>query len=300
MQWWLFLLAFLPPILFAVGNLWESQISNGVFKYWKSSKFYSAATNMLVIPLLFLFGDGPRMAWSAGIMLAAGYVAIQMCWSWLYFYALRRIDVSTGQAVWSLGSAVVPVSAATLFGEAVGVGLALGFFLVLAASIIMCVDDFKRPRLGVGFFMMLAVSLMYYGGIMVGKQALQSMSWPSFFFWILIAEFLVSMTFLIPKKWRAGIVGDFAQYKKNFAMFFGYEFMQFGLFAVFLFLLATIPVVVKEGVANTQPLFNLAFACLLARFGLKGRIREDLARGAVLRKVVCIFAMIAGCMMMVL
>jgi len=134
MTFGLICLTFLPAAIYAAGNMWESHMSNGIFKSYKSSVFYGRLASLTFLPLLFFIGDGVRtIAWAQfGIIVLM--LAIWFVWYAFYFFALRRLDISVSQVVWVIGSATIPFFGALFFGEHVGAVALAGFFITTIAG----------------------------------------------------------------------------------------------------------------------------------------------------------------------
>jgi drug/metabolite transporter (DMT)-like permease len=291
-------LAFLPAAIYAVGNMWESHLSNGIFKSYKSSVFYGRLASLTFLPLLFFIGDGVRTISWAQFAIIVLMLAIWFVWYAFYFFALRRIDVSVSQVVWVMGSATIPFFASLFFGEHVGAAALAGFFITTIAGGGLCID-FKKIRMTDGFWLMIVSVAGFYVNILIQKHLLLSMDWRTLMFYQETTGFaLTALLFMIPAAARRGVVGEYKNFMRNIWGFLGYEGLIFVAIAASLFLLAAIPITIKEGIGNTQPLFGLLTVWLLAKLGAKGAIKEDLGHTAMIKKIVCSAAIVFGCALM--
>ena len=150
-----------------------------------------------------------------------------------------------------------------------------------------------------GFWMMIVSVAGFYINILIQKQLLLSMDWRTLMFYQETAGFaLTTLLFIIPTAARRDVMGEYKNFMRNIWGFLGYEGLIFGAGAISLFLLAAIPITIKEGIGNTQPLFGLLTVWLLAKVGAKGAIREDLGHATMIKKIICSAAIVIGCALM--
>ena len=291
------LLAFVQPVCHAFCDTWLSTLMNKMFKSRLSTMFYTQIVTLAVLPLLFFFGMPTGIGFAPAALLALA-IAMDVFLLLLYYYALKFVDASVSQALWNFGDAATPFMGMVLFGEYFSPYAAVGFLMIIAASIFVAVDDFKRPRLGKGFWLMLLVAFIFSGWVLLIKAITGEIGWVNAAFWNKIGMGAAAFLFLSFPRGRAVISADRPAFKRNIKPFAVYGlFSMLGSFSV-MFALGALPLVVREGISGTQPFFVLIFAWLFARIGLGGA-REDMKMMPVIKKIVCFTTMLVGLSLLV-
>ena len=288
---------FIPPILYAFCNVWESRAMNGVFKSVPVTYFYAIFSVMLFsIPILVMSGQLTVIP-ADMLALSAAEAVLSVISIIIYYHAIKLIDVSVSQALYGAGAAVIPFMGMWIFGEYMNAMELAGFFIIIISGIMSSIDDLKRPRLNRGFFLMILATAALYAHILIEKEVVETVGWAnSAFYHELMFMLSAALIFMIPK-YRAAITVNYSSYKKNLRPFLIYGL--FGAIAMMTshYVVGEVPIALKEGVGGTQPFFVLIFAYILARIGLPGA-KEEFTRAKVVQKVVCFAAMFIGLLML--
>ena len=135
-------MAFLAPILHSFCNLLDSHFANNLIKSNSAVIFYNSLTNVLVIPVLFLFGVPQAITWEEFPFLVI-IAATETFYLLPYYHALRRIDASVTSALFSLSGVLIPIMAWFLVDEKLSIMQYFGFGVIIAASIAL---NLEHPR----------------------------------------------------------------------------------------------------------------------------------------------------------
>ncbi|MDR1826178.1 MAG: hypothetical protein LBQ49_00625 [Rickettsiales bacterium] len=296
-MFWPIAIMFTQPLASAFCDVWCSRLMNNVFRGLIAPLFYAQVANLIAFPLLFIFGL-PSAVELTPLCLIALAVAMNLALMALYLYVLRLIDASVTQALWNLGSAAIPFAGAVIFKESLTYAAVAGFFMVLVSSIFVSMDDFKRPRLNKGFWLMMLVALLWSAWVLVNKAAVEMVGWFNTAFYYKMIMFLFIAGFFIWPRGREIARRDFPKFRRNIKPFAVYGLANnIGLFAG-IFALGAMPLVLREGISGTQPFFVLMFAWMLSRIGLSGA-KEDMRPISVVKKIVCFAMMLSGLVMLV-
>jgi len=291
------LLTFVQPVFHAFCDVWNSRLMNKVFGGPIITLFFVQATLLVMIPFLFFFGT-PGSIGIEHAALIAGSLVIDIAFMSLYLHALKFIDVSVSQVLWNLGDATIPFLALALFGERISNAVLVGFFMLLAASVFLSADDFRRPRLGRGFWLIMLVAALYSAWLLLNKHIIGQIGWLNMTFYYRIGWVVAATLFFISAYGRKEVRSNWSAYKRNFKPFMLYAFFSNAAFFSQMFALGALPLAVKEGISSTQPFFVLAWAWIFARVGIGGA-KEDMSAGSVVKKIICFTLMLIGVILLV-
>ena len=287
--------AFLCPLFHAVSNIVDAHLSNKVFRRLPTLIFYNCLTNFLAAPMVLIFGWPQWYGWEIMSVLAVVGI-IDVLYQIPYYEALRRGDTSVIAAWFSLGYVLVPVLAYFMVDERLGVVQYVGFGIIIAASVVLNIENPRKIRINKAFYLMLLSSFLLSLQAVLYKYALERADWVSTVFYSALFSTLTVFGFLAPRIARLNIKANFPRYKAKFYVFGLNEVVnQIGSIA-FVFAMSQLPVVVVESVNSTQPLFVLAVgAGLYALFGDK--FKEDVSSFHLLRKSICFLFITVGVFM---
>ena len=283
-------MAFLAPILHSFCNLLDSHFANNLIKSNSAVIFYNSLTNVLVIPVLFLFGVPQAITWEQLPFLVI-IAATETFYLLPYYHALRRIDTSVTSALFSLSGVLIPIMAWFLVDEKLSIMQYFGFGVIIAASIALNLEHPRKIRLNSAFFLMSAVAMMLAFQAVCYKYAVDNLDWVTAVFYTLVLSTLMSCAFLLFGKTRQDIVSAFPTYRRNFHYFLLNEIVYQGGELPSLFALSVLPVVAVEGIGATQPIFVLLFGMALHRVYGK-RFKENFHAEHIYKKLLC-FGLIA-------
>ena len=213
-----------------------------------------------------------------------------------YYEALRRGDTSVVVAWFSLGYVLVPVLAYLMVDEKLSFVQYAGFGIIIAASVVLNIENPRKIKINKAFYLMLLSSLLLSLQAVLYKYALEKIDWISAVFYSALFSTLTVFGFLMPRIVRLNIKANFPRYKTKFYVFGLNEFVnQVGTVAS-IFAMSLLPVVAVESINSTQPLFVLGIgAALYALFG--NRFKEDVSTVHLLRKSICFVFITAGVFM---
>lgn len=213
-----------------------------------------------------------------------------------YYEALRRGDTSVVVAWLSLGYVLVPVLAYLMVDEKLSFVQYAGFGIIIAASVVLNIENPRKIKINKAFYLMLLSSLLLSLQAVLYKYALEKIDWISAVFYSALFSTLTVFGFLMPRIVRLNIKANFPRYKTKFYVFGLNEFVnQVGTVAS-IFAMSLLPVVAVESINSTQPLFVLGIgAALYALFG--NRFKEDVSTVHLLRKSICFVFITAGVFM---
>ena len=288
---------FVPAVLYAFGNVWESRAMNGIFKSVPATFFYASFSVMIFsIPILLMTGQLKAIPFEVFALVAieASFGAATMV---IFYHAIKIIYISVSQALFGAGAAVIPFLGMWIFGEYMNTASMLGFFIITISGILASIDNLSRPKLNRGFFLMILVVIFFYAHLLIEKEIVSRVGWAnSAFYHELMFMIFIIMMLAVPKI-KESVRENFEAYRNNLI-----PFLVYGLFGAIAmmsehYVLGEVPIALKEGVAGTQPFFVLMFAWVLAKVGLGGA-REGLSRRAVVKKVFFFAIMFAGLVML--
>lgn len=289
--------AFLSPLSYALTDLLDAHISNSVFKRIGTMVFYSAVTNILVVPFLFFFGIPKALTLEAGAYVIA-IALIEVLYQFPYYVALRRIDTSINIALLTLGQAVVPFLAFFIVGEKLPLIQYLGFGIIIAANLMLSYERGAKFKINSAFWLMLSVSLMLALQVVLYKKAIVEYDWVTVLFWESIISNFFAFGLLVPTWCRRDIICQIKCFRKKWFLFIGNEVFNQVACVTSKYALSVLPVVVFCAIDATQALFVLGIGIFLRVFAGR-RIYERIDRRNVIKKTICYLLIVAGVVMTV-
>ncbi|MCL2439604.1 MAG: DMT family transporter [Alphaproteobacteria bacterium] len=293
------LIAFLPPILYTFSNLLESHMSNSNFKSSVAIAFYGNVINFCFVPFLLIFGmpqaipDG--MLW---LVLLSAFCSLAYLIP--YYAALKVLQVSVAVSLFAMSSLIVPVLSWFVLGERLHPLNYLGFAIVIASSFLISKGR-GAIKLNRGFWYMAVACSVVAVDLMIVTKLLIEMDWISVLFYNMIFTSMMVSTWLLVAKLRRNIVRSWPTFKENAAQVFLFDGLDTAAAVAAVFSLSVLPVVVKDGISNTQPLFVLAIGVLLKVLGgSKVAFKESTTRREILRKASLLTFMLAGVLLLTL
>jgi len=281
--------ALAAPAFFAAGNVFDSYLSNAIFKrltvlIWITSAFY-----VVCLPVAWLFE--PAHLLPAPLLLIAFLVAVtEILYQFPYYWALRRADTSIVVSLFSLGKIFVPVFAYLLVGEHLAPLQYSGFFLIISCTVALSMD-MKQFRFNIAFFHMAVVSLLLAGQTALFKYAFTlDGGLSSVFSAAMIMEFLLMSLAFINRDNRRDFKFVLRSLRRVSLPLLGMELSSFVGSMISMFALSLIPATVSSGLSSVQALFALLYAELFERQRRK-YFHESLSKKRVHRKV-ALFALI--------
>lgn len=126
-----------------------------------------------------------------------------------YYEALRRGDTSVVVAWFSLGYVLVPVLAYLMVDEKLSFVQYAGFGIIIAASVVLNIENPRKIKINKAFYLMLLSSLLLSLQAVLYKYALEKIDWISAVFYSALFSTLTVFGFLMPRIVRLNIKANF-------------------------------------------------------------------------------------------
>ena len=280
-------IAFLAPFWYAFANIIECKLSNNILKKPIVMVFYISLMNTLFLPLLLVFGAPELVSWDVlgfYFLLAV----IDVLYLFPYYKALKEIDTSIVSSLFSLGQISIPVLTYFILDEKLRSVQYVGFSVIIGASVILSINDFRGFKINRAFYYMVLVSLLRAIYVVIEKYIfIKNDNW---------INMIIPFLFLLHKKTYKGIKKSFIEYKKNAKVFCINEFFCFLGMACFVFGLSKLSAVVSSAINATAPLFLLVISLALKKlYNIK--LKETITPLSVFKKVICYALIIVGVIM---
>lgn len=291
--------AFLSPFFYAASNIFDSYLSNRVFKHTGSIIFFNAFFPILFLPLLWLFGS-PKII-SLSILFPVIIIAlIEILYQVPYYKSLQKEDTSIVVSLFALGKCFVPVLAFLIVKEQLHSWQYLGFFLIIASSALLTYEPKKKVRFNVSLFYMLGTSIILAFQTVLYKYTVTTSgaTWDTVFLWSTLFSSFFSLFIFFSKSCRRDIYKSITHIKTYLTPFFAQNFCTWTAEAMQAFSVAIIPVTVFSGIESSQPLFVIATELLFANTAgkiISGRNREHFTP----KKIVLYITILIGVMLIV-
>lgn len=291
------LTAFMGPVFHGVSNIIDAHVAGKLFSRLTTVIFYNGLTNFLSIPFILYFGT-PQAVPAEVIIYLLVINLIDVFYQFPYYAALKKVDTSIVAAMFSLGKIIIPVLAYFMVDEKLHCSQYAGFFIVILFNLFLNIQSPKNFHINIGFWLMLAVSLMLSLQGVLYKKVLNEIDWVTAAFWCAIITNSLCLSFIILPKLRRGIIADFSVYRKKIKLFLVMElFDQLGHLPG-KFALSLLPVVVLKAINATQPLFVLLYGIILY-YCFGDRFKENVSRREVIKKLLCFVMIILGVVMVI-
>ncbi len=258
-------IALLAPMLFAVSNIFDNDLTNLHFKKVPTLVYYSSLFNTLFLPFVFLI-QRPVALPIAMIPVAIAIGAIEILYLFPYYAALRRDDTSVVVSLFGLGKLFIPFLAYLFVREALHPIQYVGFSLIILGSICVSLNLKQHIKLNAAFGYMLSCSALLSVEAILYKYIFDSVSWGTGFTWSVIFSFVFALCFWLVPKWRSDIFEKSDAFVHKLPVFLANEFFTFSGSAALTYAVSIGSVTLTQGIESTQPFFVLIYALLLKRF----------------------------------
>ena len=283
------LIALLNPLLHSWSNIIDNVLVNRIFKNPLNLVVFSAAMNIVFLPLLFLF-QIPVLPTLNTLPIFILLGLLDIAYVYPYYKALQHDDTSVVSGLFSLGKVFVPLFAFIIVGEVLSINQYLGFILIILSSSLMTLN-FKKLKMGKSFIYMVAVSVILSMEAVLYKFALAGLDWVTVITWSSVFTSLFAFALFVVK--RKEILLQLPKFKKKVHLFVLEEIITFGGSVAGIFAMSIAPVTLVVGVWSLQPIFILAYALLFSRM-MPNVFKEKVDRKSVLKKVLLFGLVIIG------
>lgn len=258
--------------------------------------FYISLMNCLFMPLLLFFGM-PTLPKPAALPFYFFLAAIDVLYLYPYYKAMKVIDTSIVSALTSLGQITIPVMTYFLLHEKLYERQYAGFILIIAASVLLSINDFKMPKLNRAFYYMVFVSFLRAFYVVLEKFTFGiDGNWINMIIYVNLISSLLPFLLFFHKKSAKRIKKAISKYRKNSKIFCLNELLCFLGGAASVFALSKLSAVTSSAINATGPIFLLFISFLLKRL-FDIRVRETVSPTILIKKAVLFTAIIAGVVM---
>ncbi len=259
------LIAFLSPLLAAATNVIDSRVANAILKKVDAVVFYSSITNILVLPLLLLFGT-PRLMSKEDLPLMALACLVDLAYQFPYYAAMKRIDTSVTAALMSLGELSIPFLAWFMIDEKLTLRQYTGFGVIIFFNIALSMKNSGKLRINTAFWLMLLASNLLAFEAVLLKKIMLNLDWLSTMFYLALFTSVMSLGLLIRGSCRHDIFRHFPQFAGRWKLFLLDEIFGQSAAIAAMYAISALPVVVFTAIDNTEPIFTLLYGAVLYYF----------------------------------
>lgn len=295
MNW--ILVAFLEPILFALTNVLDSNLTNRLFKNAWILTVLVAVSNLLFIPIIWLL-DPPQLINLNLVPYVVLVSFIELYYAYPYYKALQNDDTSVIISLFSLGKVFVPVLAFFLIGEILKPIQYFGFAIVVLSSVAITFNRKEKFKLNKSFFYMFLSSSLLAVEVVVYKYVFEQISWGAGLFWTIVISALMGLASLLVGKFRVGFREEFQALKKYYPYILTVGGLGFFGFIGFSYAIAQVPATVSRSISSFQPFFVLLYAVLFSRF-LPRAFKENVSSSILIKKLLLFIFTTVGVVLIV-
>lgn len=290
-------IALLASAFYALATIIDSRLSNYEFNRVPTIVFFFSSISIIFLPIYLLFGKIP--AFDLKILpYVLLYGFINIFYLFPYYHAMRKIDTSIINSMFSLGYIFIPIFAYIFLNDTFSINQLIGCAIILIFNIILNLEGKTKIKLNSAFFIMLFTVFLTSISSIVEKQALNSFNWVGFIFYSAIVSILISLSFILFKKNREDIFANIKNFKKTFHLFFFDEMFTFAGNIAGAYALSHLAVIQNKAISSSQPFFVLFYTFMLGRlFSIKFKEKYD--KKTIIKKLICFCAIIVGIIMVV-
>ncbi len=276
-----YMFIFFAILFFSIGIIIDNFLINNRFKNMFALLFYSNITDMLFIPLLWIFGL-PKLLPTDMIVPIILVGVGQIIYLYPYYKALKEIDTSIVSALFNLGKIFVPVLAFIVVRERLSILQYIGFIVIIFGSFMLTYEG--GLKINKALFYMTLTTFIIATSSTVTKYALESIDWITVITWAAIMSTTITIIFglLFYKK---EIADSRKIYLRTVWQFILNNFVTFLAMASITYAIVTVPVTVAQGLMATAPVFMIAFIYLGHKFWPR-YFKENLEWKNILKKSV--------------
>jgi len=289
-----YLFIFLSMLFFSIGIFIDNFLINKRFKDTKSLLFYSNITNLLFIPLLWIFGMPKMLPTDLIIPLVVVGIA-QIIYLYPYYKALKVADTSIISALFNLGKIFTPVLAYVIVNERLSPIQYAGFAIIIFASFMLTYEGGLKVNKAL-LYMMLTTLILAISST-VTKYSLGEVDWITVMTWSAVFSTIITIVVGLIF-YRRHIAKSGKNYFRSFWQFMINEFVTFIAMACLIYAIVDIPVTIAQGLLATSPVLMIA----LTFFGRRlwpSYFKENLQWKYIIRKSVYFIIIAIGIVMSV-
>ena len=227
--------------------------------------FYSSITNILVLPLLLLFGT-PRLMSKEDLPLMALACLVDLAYQFPYYAAMKRIDTSVTAALMSLGELSIHFLAWFMIDEKLTLRQYTGFGVIIFFNIALSMKNSGKLRINSAFWLMLLASNLLAFEAVLLKKIMLNLDWLSTMFYLALFTSVMSLGLLIRGSCRHDIFRHFPQFAGRWKLFLLDEIFGQSAAIAAMYAISALPVVVFTAIDNTEPIFTLLYGAVLYYF----------------------------------
>ena len=289
-------IALLAPLFTSFANIIECKLSNNNFKHPLTMIFYISLMNCVFLPLLLFFGM-PTLPTLSVLPFYFVLAVIDVVYLYPYYKAMKVIDTSIVSALFSLGQITIPIMTYLFLDEHLKQSQYFGFVIIILASIVLSINDFKMPKLNRAFYYMVFVSFLRAFYVVIQKCAFQyDDSWINMMIYVNTLSGLLPFLLFLHKPSAERIKKAFNSYRKRTKIFCLNELLCFLGGAAFIFALSKMSAVTLSAINATAPIFMLFISIALKKI-FDIRVKETISPRIMMKKMVCFVVIVIGVVM---
>jgi drug/metabolite transporter (DMT)-like permease len=284
-----YLFIFLAILFFSISIIIDNFLINKRFNNIMTLLFYSNITNLMFIPLLWIFGL-PKML-PMDMILPITIVAVgQILYLYPYFKALKKTDTSIISALFNLGKVFVPILAFMVVHEKLSVLQYTGFAIIIFSSFMLTYEG--KLKVNSALIYMILTTLILAISSTVTKYALGEIDWVTVLTWSAVISTLITIIIGLIF-YKRQIVGSRKTYLKSLKQFVINEFVTFLAMACITYAVVSTPVTIAQGLMATSPVFMMILIYLGHRIR-PAYFKENMGWKHILKKSIFFLIMIIG------
>lgn len=291
-----FLYALLSPVFYGALNVIDSIL---VKKYTRNAMAILWACGIAKIPIVTLipFFIDVRSQWMLPIVLTS---LLAYGGDFLYYRALRRLDVSVLNAGWAVLAIVISIGGFVFFNESWNMIQSLGVIMVLGGVVLLSLWHKNIPIFwAAGIFLLL--SFAYSPGLLVTKASqVDGAHIIVILYWFFLTKTFVQFFLpLLRSNWRRAVIAEISPLSLSFGLFIVFGVVCWILGAFFSILaVRTGFVSLVSVVGNVQPFVVILMALVIAKLLPMYSPRELLTAQSVQIKLVSFCIVFVGLAML--
>lgn len=290
------IIAFLSPMIYGLSTTLDSHLSNNIFSRTRSLVFFGGMLNVVFLPLFFLIMR-PNLFTLHVLPFILLIALIDVAYLFPYYKAVKKIDTSIVNALFSLGRIFVPILAFFIVKERLSPIQYFGFFIITISSVLLAFEP-KKLKLNSSFFLMGSVSILLSIEAVLYKFILESISWETALFWTASFSFLFSSSLFLSRHNREIIKNDFGNFKKSIRVSASQEVITWGGNMMSIYVISALPVTVVKGIGASQPIFVLIYALIFTKL-LPKVFKEKTDMRNIAKKMILFLGIILGTLLVV-
>lgn len=290
MNW--ILIAFLEPVLHALANTLDSNLTNRLFKNAWALTVFIAVADILFLPAIWLFNK-PQLISLSLVPYVLIIAFIELFYSYPYYKALQNSDTSIAISLFSLGHVLVPILAFFFVGEKLLPIQYLGFLIIVFSSAALTYNPKEKLKLNKSFFYMLFSSSLLAIEVVIYKHVFNQVSWGTGFFWTIAVSAMIGLlSYAIPKV-GVNIQSELPHLRRYYLIILLVGLVGFIGNIGFSYTVSQVSPTVSRSISSFQPIFVLVYAIIFKKY-FPLAFKEEVNLRNMVQKIILFIAIAVG------